>query len=178
MRAHVTSPTAHVLFVSQEEGVDWRNRVLFKIAATWQGIKAAETLEKFGYRCNLTLLFSFAQVIVVVVRSRRGRPSLSVSPRFARSPPTAQAVACAEANVTLISPFVGRILDYYKAELKRDWDTTPVRFNSSRFSFCFTIWRRSRILACCRCVASTTITRSLATRRSSWAPAFATSARF
>jgi len=80
----------------EEEGVDWRKRVLFKIASTWQGIKAAELLEKFGYHCNLTLLFSFAQ-----------------------------AVACAEAHVTLISPFVGRILDYHKAEQKRDWLAEP-----------------------------------------------------
>jgi len=80
----------------EEEGVDWRKRVLFKIASTWQGIKAAELLEKFGYHCNLTLLFSFAQ-----------------------------AVACAEAGVTLISPFVGRILDYHKAEQKRDWLQEP-----------------------------------------------------
>lgn len=62
-----------------------RDRVLVKIASTWEGIKAAEQLEKEGIKCNLTLLFSFAQ-----------------------------ARACAEANVTLISPFVGRILDYYK----------------------------------------------------------------
>jgi len=67
-------------------GVD-RNRVLIKIASTWEGIKAAEQLEREGIHCNLTLLFSFAQ-----------------------------AVACAEAKVTLISPFVGRIYDYYKKE--------------------------------------------------------------
>jgi len=77
-------------------GVDWKKRVLFKIASTWQGIRAAEVLEQFGYHCNLTLLFSFAQ-----------------------------AVACAEANVTLISPFVGRILDYYKKETGKNWDATP-----------------------------------------------------
>ena len=64
-----------------------RERVLIKIAATWEGIQAARILEQEGIRCNLTLLFSFAQ-----------------------------AVACAEANVTLISPFVGRILDWYKAK--------------------------------------------------------------
>jgi len=61
------------------------DRILIKLAATWEGIKAAETLEKEGINCNLTLLFSFAQ-----------------------------AQACAEANVYLISPFVGRILDWYK----------------------------------------------------------------
>jgi transaldolase len=64
-----------------------RERVLIKIASTWEGIRAAEILEKEGIHCNLTLLFSFAQ-----------------------------AVACAEAGVTLISPFVGRIYDWYKKE--------------------------------------------------------------
>jgi transaldolase len=64
-----------------------RERILIKIASTWEGIKAAEQLEKEGIHCNLTLLFSFAQ-----------------------------AVACAEAKVTLISPFVGRIYDWYKKE--------------------------------------------------------------
>ena len=64
-----------------------RERILIKIASTWEGIRAAEILEKEGIHCNLTLLFSFAQ-----------------------------AVACAEANVTLISPFVGRIYDWYKKE--------------------------------------------------------------
>ena len=62
-----------------------RERVLIKVASTWEGIKAAEVLEKEGSHCNLTLLFSFVQ-----------------------------AVACAEAGVRLISPFVGRILDWYK----------------------------------------------------------------
>jgi transaldolase len=64
-----------------------RDRVLIKIASTWEGIRAAEQLEREGIHCNLTLLFSFAQ-----------------------------AVACAEAGVTLISPFVGRIYDWYKKE--------------------------------------------------------------
>ena len=64
-----------------------RERILIKIASTWEGIRAAELLEKEGIHCNLTLLFSFAQ-----------------------------AVACAEARVTLISPFVGRIYDWYKKE--------------------------------------------------------------
>jgi transaldolase len=67
------------------------DRVLIKVASTWEGIKAAEALEREGIHCNLTLLFSFAQ-----------------------------AVACAEAGVTLISPFVGRILDWYKASTGRD----------------------------------------------------------
>lgn len=69
------------------EATGWpRERVLVKIAATWEGIQAARVLEQEGIHCNLTLLFSFAQ-----------------------------AVACAEAGVTLISPFVGRILDWHKA---------------------------------------------------------------
>src|SRR5437899_12073482 len=64
-----------------------RERILIKIASTWEGIRAAERLEREGIHCNLTLLFSFAQ-----------------------------AVACAEAGVTLISPFVGRIYDWYRKE--------------------------------------------------------------
>ncbi len=67
----------------EADGID-RKRVLIKVASTWEGIRAAEQLEKEGIHCNLTLLFSFAQ-----------------------------AVACAEAGVTLISPFVGRIHDWY-----------------------------------------------------------------
>jgi len=67
-----------------QAGID-SDRVLFKIASTWEGISAAEQLERRGIHCNLTLLFSFPQ-----------------------------AVACADAGVTLISPFVGRILDWYK----------------------------------------------------------------
>ena len=67
----------------EADGID-RKRILIKIASTWEGIRAAERLEKEGIHCNLTLLFSFAQ-----------------------------AVACAEAGVTLISPFVGRIHDWY-----------------------------------------------------------------
>lgn len=69
----------------EAEGID-KKRILIKIASTWEGIKAAETLEQEGINCNLTLLFSFAQ-----------------------------AAACGDANVFLISPFVGRILDWYKA---------------------------------------------------------------
>jgi transaldolase len=67
----------------EADGID-RNRILIKIASTWEGIRAAEKLENEGIHCNLTLLFGFAQ-----------------------------AVACAEAGVTLISPFVGRIHDWY-----------------------------------------------------------------
>jgi len=68
-----------------------RERILIKVGSTWEGIRAAGELEKEGIHCNLTLLFSFAQ-----------------------------AVACAEAGVTLISPFVGRIYDYYKKERGAD----------------------------------------------------------
>ena len=69
-----------------------RERILIKIASTWEGIRAAEVLQKEGIHCNLTLLFSLTQ-----------------------------AVACAEAGVQLISPFVGRIYDWYKAAMKRDY---------------------------------------------------------
>src|ERR1700749_4541687 len=69
-----------------------RERILIKIASTWEGIKAAEQLQKEGINCNLTLLFSFPQ-----------------------------AVACAEAEVRLISPFVGRIYDWYKASTGKEY---------------------------------------------------------
>lgn len=82
-----TVAKAHDLIaLYKESGVD-SNRILIKIASTWEGIKAAEQLEKQGIHCNLTLLFGFGQ-----------------------------AVACADAGVTLISPFVGRIYDWYKAK--------------------------------------------------------------
>jgi len=81
----------------QDAGID-KSRVLIKIASTWEGIKAAEILEKEGITCNLTLLFSFAQ-----------------------------AVACAQAGAYLISPFVGRILDWYKKSTGEDYtaETDP-----------------------------------------------------
>jgi transaldolase len=82
-----TLAKAHELIRLYEERGTSRERVLIKIASTWEGIRAAEELEREGIHCNLTLLFSFAQ-----------------------------AIACAEAKVTLISPFVGRIYDYYKKE--------------------------------------------------------------
>jgi transaldolase len=82
-----TLAKAHELIRLYETAGIGRERILIKIASTWEGIKAAEKLEQEGIHCNLTLLFSFAQ-----------------------------AVACAEAKVTLISPFVGRIYDYYKKE--------------------------------------------------------------
>jgi len=69
-----------------------RERVLIKIASTWEGIRAGEALEKEGIHCNLTLLFGLHQ-----------------------------AIACAEARVTLVSPFVGRILDWYKKDTGRDY---------------------------------------------------------
>ncbi len=75
----------------EKRGID-RKRVLIKIASTWEGINAAEALQKEGINCNLTLLFSLAQ-----------------------------AVRCAEAKVQLISPFVGRIYDWFKAANKRDY---------------------------------------------------------
>jgi len=77
----------------EELGVS-KERVLIKLSSTWEGIKAGEILERdHGVHCNLTLLFSFAQ-----------------------------AVACAEAQVTLISPFVGRIMDYYKAKNNKTYE--------------------------------------------------------
>src|SRR4029078_12397732 len=72
----------------QKQDVD-KERVLIKLASTWEGIRAAEKLEREGIHCNMTLLFSFAQ-----------------------------AAACADAGVTLISPFVGRIYDWHKAARK------------------------------------------------------------
>lgn len=87
-----TLDKAHELIAAYEkEGIS-KDRILIKIASTWEGIKAAEILEKEGIHCNLTLLFSFAQ-----------------------------AVACAEAKVQLISPFVGRILDWHKASTGKDY---------------------------------------------------------
>src|ERR1041384_7906878 len=74
----------------EKHGVS-REKVLIKLASTWEGVRAAEKLEREGIHCNMTLLFSFAQ-----------------------------AVACAEAGVTLISPFVGRIYDWHKAARKVD----------------------------------------------------------
>ena len=75
----------------KEQGIP-RERVLIKIASTWEGIRAAETLQKEGIHCNLTLLFSLVQ-----------------------------AVACAEAGVQLISPFVGRIYDWYKKSTGKEY---------------------------------------------------------
>ena len=80
-----------IIALYAEQGIE-KDRVLIKIASTWEGIQAAATLEKKGIHCNLTLMFNFAQ-----------------------------AVACAEAGVTLISPFVGRIYNWYKHHEGRDY---------------------------------------------------------
>jgi transaldolase len=80
-----------IVALYENAGID-RDRILIKIASTWEGIKAAEVLEKEGIHCNLTLLFSFAQ-----------------------------AVACAESGIQLISPFVGRILDWHKKSTGKEF---------------------------------------------------------
>ena len=87
-----TVATARDIIAQYEAAAVGRDRVLIKIASTWEGIQAAEVLEREGIHCNLTLLFGLHQ-----------------------------AIACAEAKVTLISPFVGRILDWYKQETGRDY---------------------------------------------------------
>ncbi|HEY3487668.1 MAG TPA: transaldolase [Gammaproteobacteria bacterium] len=87
-----TIDKAHKLIGQYNEFGIANDRILIKIACTWEGIRAAEQLEKQGINCNLTLLFGFVQ-----------------------------AVACADAGVYLISPFVGRILDWYKANTGRDY---------------------------------------------------------
>jgi len=81
----------HLIGLYEAAGIP-RERVLIKIASTWEGIQAARVLEQEGIHCNLTLLFSLTQ-----------------------------AVACADAGVQLISPFVGRIYDWYKQAMKRDY---------------------------------------------------------
>lgn len=83
-----------IMALYEQEGFD-RARILIKIASTWEGIQAARVLESEGIRCNLTLLFSLAQ-----------------------------AVACADAKVQLISPFVGRIYDWHKKQQGSAWDET------------------------------------------------------
>ncbi|MDR2852715.1 MAG: transaldolase [Burkholderiaceae bacterium] len=82
-----------IVALYRAEGIDTAQRVLIKIAATWEGIQAARALEQRGIHTNLTLLFSFAQ-----------------------------AVACADAQVRLISPFVGRIYDWHKKAAGAQWD--------------------------------------------------------
>ena len=90
-----TIEQAHDIIKQYEDAGISRERVLIKIASTWEGIKAAEKLETEGIHCNLTLLFGLHQ-----------------------------AIACAEAKVTLISPFVGRILDWYKKDTGKDYTGT------------------------------------------------------
>ncbi len=87
-----TLDQAHAIIKMYEDAGISRERILIKIASTWPGIKAAEKLEQEGIHCNLTLLFGLHQ-----------------------------AIACAEAKVTLISPFVGRILDWYKNDTGKDY---------------------------------------------------------
>ena len=82
-----------IVAMYRAEGVDTEKQLLIKVASTWEGIQAAKALEQKGIHCNLTLLFSFAQ-----------------------------AVACGEAGVKLISPFVGRIYDWYKKSAGAQWD--------------------------------------------------------
>lgn len=82
-----------IIRLYQEAGIETKNRVLIKIASTWEGIEAARILESQGIACNLTLLFS-----------------------------AIQAHACAKADVTLISPFVGRIYDWHKQNAGSIWD--------------------------------------------------------
>ena len=84
--------TARDIISQYEKAGVSRERVLIKLASTWEGIRAAEVLEKEGIHCNMTLLFGLHQ-----------------------------AIACAEAKVTLISPFVGRILDWYKKDTGKDY---------------------------------------------------------
>jgi transaldolase len=84
----------HFIKLYEQNGIA-RERILIKIASTWEGIRAAEILQREGINCNLTLLFSLPQ-----------------------------AIACADAKVKLISPFVGRIMDWYKAKEKREFAPT------------------------------------------------------
>ncbi len=84
----------HIIDLYEKDGIG-RERILIKIASTWEGIKAAEVLQKEGINCNLTLLFSLAQ-----------------------------AIACAEGGIKLISPFVGRILDWWKKSTGKDYAAT------------------------------------------------------
>ena len=84
------SKARHLIEMYEKAGAS-RERILIKVASTWEGIRAAEKLEQEGIHCNLTLLFGLHQ-----------------------------AIACADAKVTLISPFVGRILDWYKKDTGRD----------------------------------------------------------
>ena len=90
-RVATVAKAKHIIQLYENHGIE-RERVLIKIASTWEGIQAAEELKKVGINCNLTLLFSLGQ-----------------------------AIACAEAGVQLISPFVGRIMDWHKAKTGKDY---------------------------------------------------------
>ena len=90
--AESTIAKARQIIALYEKSGIGRERILIKIASTWEGIKAAEVLQKEGINCNLTLLFSLAQ-----------------------------AIACAEGGIKLISPFVGRILDWFKKSTGKDF---------------------------------------------------------
>jgi transaldolase len=89
---NATITQAHSIIAQYDKAGIGRDRILIKIASTWEGIRAAEVLEKEGIHCNLTLLFGLHQ-----------------------------AVAAADAGVTLVSPFVGRILDWYKKDTGKDY---------------------------------------------------------
>jgi transaldolase len=89
---NATITQAHSIIAQYDKAGIGRERILIKIASTWEGIRAAEVLEKEGIHCNLTLLFGLHQ-----------------------------AVAAADAGVTLVSPFVGRILDWYKKDTGKDY---------------------------------------------------------
>jgi transaldolase len=91
IRKHLSPRLHRFIELYKKQGIG-RERILIKIASTWEGIRAAEILQREGINCNMTLLFSLAQ-----------------------------AVACAEAKARLISPFVGRILDWYKKSAGKDF---------------------------------------------------------
>ena len=117
----------------QAQGIS-PSRVLIKIAATWEGIQAARVLEQEGIHTNLTLLFA-----------------------------TCQALACGDAGVQLISPFVGRIYDWHKKGLETSGMSPPTR--------------ASTILACVRCAPSTTTSKTTASAPRSWGRVSATWAK-
>ena len=124
-----TIAKARALIADYESRGINRDRILIKIAATWEGAQAAAVLQRDGIDCNLTLIFSLAQ-----------------------------SIACADAKAFLISPFVGRILDWHvkAGGGPYDWRPTP---------------------GSCRFARSTLITRPMGSAPSSWAPRFAISAR-
>jgi transaldolase len=98
-----------IIQMYQEKGID-KERILIKLPATWEGVLAAEVLQKEGIQCNLTLIFSFVQ-----------------------------AVACAQRGATLISPFPGRVLDWYKAKEGRTEPTAPEDDEGTEWNLIFCI---------------------------------------